>query len=245
MGLAKFNEPVEMQPIAVQGIYHRVGIDMIGPLQNSKSGHKYIITAVDYMSKNIEAQAVSNKSSKTTAELFYRDIVCRHGTPVEVVTDQGGEFQGEFQALLDKCGIDHRLTSPYHPQANGLTERANQTLTRSLIKMTKEDPDNWDQQIPTILMGYRATRQASTKYSPFFMLHGHELVLPINNKGRTVSTEHGELPESFTAELCGPSQAALDDALVNIEAPQDKQIGYLCKEAPAWKRANKITLDSP
>lgn len=104
---------------------------------------------------------------------------------MEVVTDQGGEFQGEFQALLDKCGIDHRLTSPYHPQANGLTERANQTLTRSLIKMTKNDPDNWDKQIPTVLMGYRATKQASTKYSPFFMLHGHEMVMPINNKGFT------------------------------------------------------------
>lgn len=104
---------------------------------------------------------------------------------MEVVTDQGGEFQGEFQALLDKCGIDHRLTSPYHPQANGLTERANQTLTRSLIKMTKDEPDNWDKQIPTVLMGYRATKQASTKYSPFFMLHGHEMVMPINNKGFT------------------------------------------------------------
>lgn len=104
---------------------------------------------------------------------------------MEVVTDQGGEFQGEVQALLDKCGIDHRLTSPYHPQANGLTERANQTLTRSLIKMTKDDPDNWDKQIPTVLMGYRATKQASTKYSPFFMLHGHEMVMPINNKGFT------------------------------------------------------------
>ena len=245
MGLAKFNEPVEMQPIAVQGIYHKVGIDMIGPLQTSKSGHKYIITAVDYMSKNIEAQAVANKSSKTTAEFFYRDIVCRHGTPVEVVTDQGGEFQGEFQALLDKCGIDHRLTSPYHPQANGLTERANQTLTRSLIKMTKEDPDNWDQQIPTILMGYRATRQASTKYSPFFMLHGHEMVLPINNKGRTVSTEHGELPESFAAELFGPSQAALDDALVNIEAAQDKQMATYAKKHLHGNVPTKLPLIPP
>lgn len=164
---------------------------------------------------------------------------------MEVVTDQGGEFQGEFQALLDKCGIDHRLTSPYHPQANGLTERAHQTLTRSLIKMTKEDPDNWDQQIPTILMGYRATRQASTKYSPFFMLHGHEMVLPINNKGRTVSTEHGELPESFTAELFGPSQAALDAALVNIGAAQDKQMATYAKKHLHGNVPTKLPLIPP
>ena len=182
------------------------------------------------MSKNIEAEAVPNKSSKTTSEFFYRDIVCRHGTPVEVVTDQGGEFQGEFQALLDKCGIDHRLTSPYHPQANGLTERANQTLTRSLIKMTKDDPNNWDKQIPTVLMGYRATKQASTKYSPFFMLHGHEMVMPINNKGRTISAEHGELAEACLANLFGPSAAVLKDCLVNIDQAQDRQVANYAKK---------------
>ncbi len=230
MGLAMFNEPMTMQPIAVQGIYHKVGIDMIGPLQTSLSGNKYIITAVGYMSKNIEAEAVPNKSSKTTAEFFYRDIVCRHGTPVEVVTDQGSEFQGEFQALLDKCGIDHRKTSPCHPQANGLTERANQTLTRSLVKMTKEDPDNWDKQIPSVLMGYRATRQASTKYSPFFVLHGHEMVLPINNKGRTVNPEHGELSEELLTNLSGPSQAALENVLVNIDSAQKKQMETYAKK---------------
>ncbi len=223
LGSSKFNEPVTMQPIAVQGIYHKVGVDMIGPIQTSKSNNKYIITAIDYMSKNIEAAALPNKNSKTTADFFFRDIVCRHGTPVEVVTDQGGEFQGDFQDLLNRCGIDHRLTSAYHPQANGLTERANQTLIKSLIKMTQEDPLNWDMQFPTVLMGYRATRQASTKYSPFFMLHGHEMVLPIHNKGRTVDAEHGEESELFSAELCGPSVAVLDKALANITVAQTKQ----------------------
>ena len=205
LGLAKFNEPMEMQPIAVQGIYHKVGVDMNGPLQAALSGNKYIITAVDYMSKNIEAQAVPNKSSAITADFFYQDIICRHGTAVEVVTDQGGEFHEKFQARLD------RLTSPYHPQANGLIERANQTLTKPLVKMAKQDPNNWDKQIPTVLMGYRATRQASTKYAPFFVLYGHEMVLPISNKGRNVSLDHGELGEELLAKLFGPSKAVLED----------------------------------
>ena len=125
--------------------------------------------------------------------------------------------------MLDKCGIDHRVTSPYHPQANGLTERANQTLTKALVKMTKEDPHNWDKQIPTVLMGYRATKQASTKYSPFFMLHGHEMVMPIDNKGRTVSAELGANSEALLADLFGPSPEVLDTAHDNIEKAQEKQ----------------------
>ena len=223
LGLAKFNEPITMQPIAVQGIYHKVGIDMIGPLQISSSGNRYIVTTIDYMSKNIEATALPSKSSKIIADFFHRDIICRHGTPVEVVSDQGGEFKGDFQELLDKCGIDHRLTSAYHPQANGMTERANQTIQRALIKMVENDPHNWDKQIPTVLMGYRASKQASTKYSPFFMLHGHDMVLPLNNKGRTVIAEHGELSEDCVADVFGPTIAILDSALANIHTAQERQ----------------------
>ena len=230
LGSAKFNEPMEMQPIAVQGMYHKVGTDMIGPLQTSRSGNRFIIVAIDYLTKMIEAAAVPNKSSQTRADFFYREIICRHGTPVEVITDQGGEFQGKLQALLDRCGIDHRRTSPYHPQANGLTGRANQTLVKTLFKMTTDDPHDWDKQIPTALMGYRATRQASTKYSPFFMLHGHEMVLPINNKGRTVNAEHGELSKSFMANQFGPSQAVVAEALANIVHAQNKQMATYAKK---------------
>ncbi|DBA90861.1 TPA: hypothetical protein ACH3X2_004265 [Trebouxia sp. C0005] len=89
--------------------------------------------------------------------------------------------------------------------------------------MTKEDPDNWDKQIPTVLMGYRATRQASTKYSPFFMLHGHDMVSPVGNTGRTVSAQHGEQSESFLADLFGPSEAVLAQAHANIIKAQEKQ----------------------
>ena len=79
MGLAKFNEPVTMQLIAVQGIYCKAEADMVGPIQTSAFNNKYIITAIDYMSKNIEDAAVLSTSSKTTADFSYRETVCRHG----------------------------------------------------------------------------------------------------------------------------------------------------------------------
>ncbi|KAA6418197.1 MAG: hypothetical protein FRX49_11855 [Trebouxia sp. A1-2] len=73
MGLAKFNEPVTMQLIAVQGIYCKAEADMVGPIQTSAFNNKYIITAIDYMSKNIEDAAVLSTSSKTTADFSYRE----------------------------------------------------------------------------------------------------------------------------------------------------------------------------
>lgn len=88
---AKFNE---MQPIPVEGVHHKVGVDMIGPLQTSASGNRYINTIIEIMTKNVEAAAVPDKSSKTTAEFLDREIICRQSTPAEVVTDLGEEFRG-------------------------------------------------------------------------------------------------------------------------------------------------------
>lgn len=117
-----------MSPIPVKYAFHKVGIDLIGCLQTTSLGNKYIVTCIDYMSRWVEAKALPDKTSRHTADVLYANIVCRHSTPAEVVSDQGGEVQGHFQDLLDRLCIDHRLAGPCHPQANGLTERFNQTL---------------------------------------------------------------------------------------------------------------------
>lgn len=87
-----FRDPAEMTPIPVKYAFHKVGIDLVGPLQKASAGNQYIITCIDYLSKWVEAQALPDKTSRHTADFFYTDIVCRHGTPAEVISDQEGEF---------------------------------------------------------------------------------------------------------------------------------------------------------
>jgi len=91
-------------------------------------------------------------------------VLSRFGASAEVLTDQGGEFEGELQALLDKCFIDHRITSAYHPQANGLAERQVQTFKRGLAKMCDAmgKHSNWDELIPWVAFG------ALSKHPPAF-----------------------------------------------------------------------------
>jgi len=132
---------------------YKVGIDLVGPLQENMVGTCHIIICIDY---GMEARTPPDKTPEHAAEFLYTDIVCRHGCPAEVVSDQG-EFQGAFQDLLDKLYIDHCLSSPYHPGANVLTERFDQTLTQSLTKMTQESPEEWDVDLPTGSLGCRAT----------------------------------------------------------------------------------------
>ena len=175
MQKSKFLEPPEMMSVPVQDTsFACVGIDLIGPLPVSNSGNKYIVTAIDYLTKWPETRAVPNKEASTIAEFFKEDVVARHGCPDEIISDNGGEFFGQFDIMLQEMGIDHHLTSPNHPVANGLVEHSNCTFMTALRKCMAEDLDckhNWDKFLPKILLGYRATVQASTKYSPFYLCY--------------------------------------------------------------------------
>ena len=196
-----FNEPKELHPIAVKGVYNTVGIDLIGPLQRSLKGNRFIITCVDYLTKNVEARATPDKTSETVADFFWEEVICRHGNVSTVISDCGGELAGRFHELLERCFIDHRHTSPYHPQSNGLTERWNATLVMALQKMVNDNPGLWDTLLPTILMGYRGSMQAATRYSPFYLLHGYEMPLPVRAVHPIPGPTEGALGQAAQALL--------------------------------------------
>ena len=84
------DDPVISTPIPVKYAFHKFGIDLVGTLQVTSAGNMYIMTCIDYLSKWVEARALSDKTSKQVADFFYADIVCRHGTPAEVISDQVG-----------------------------------------------------------------------------------------------------------------------------------------------------------
>ena len=79
--------------------------------------------------------------------------------------------------------------------SNGLTERFNETLTRALLKLVHDHPEDWDTYLSTVLLGYRASIQASTKFVPFLLLHGYEMPLPPKSLERPVP-----MPESGDAD---------------------------------------------
>ena len=89
---------------------------------------------IEHFSKWVELVPVPSKSSTGTAYGFSEAVLSRYRAPEEVITDQGGEFQGEFYALLAKHEITHRLASRDHSQSDGLAERMVQTMKRALRK---------------------------------------------------------------------------------------------------------------
>ena len=88
------------------------------------------------------------------------------------MSDQGREFvNGVHKCLLKLTGTQHKISSAYHPQSNGLVERFNQTLQRSLVKLVGDDQTTWNDHLDAVLFACRTANQKSTQICPFEMMY--------------------------------------------------------------------------
>ena len=99
-----------------------------------------------------------------------------------ITTDQGKEFQNAVNdAIMATFGIKHRLTTAYHPQANGLDERFNQTLSNTIAKFAQEERCSWDEKLPEIVYSYNTAVQESSRHPPQFeAMFGRRAKLPVD-----------------------------------------------------------------
>jgi hypothetical protein len=232
-----------LNPIKVGKPFERIGIDFVGPLKKTKNGNKYILVVTDYLTKWPEAEPMNEATAENVIRFIYERIICRHGCPKIILSDRGTHFRNKIvDGLCQKFEIKHKLSSPYHPETNGLVERFNRTLCESLAKVSEKE-DEWDMHIESVLFAYRTTKHSTIKKTPFFMTYGREAILPIED------TEVGEDFEETailrrTYELINLMEER-SQALENIEKSQelqkirhDKKI----KEETIFKIGDKILL---
>jgi Integrase zinc binding domain/Integrase core domain len=184
-----------LHPIPVHSPFYQIGIDFVGPLPITKNGNKYIIVAMDYLTKWPEAKATPAATADETVKFIYEEIICRHGCPQRILSDRGTHFNNQVvNGLMDRFKIKHLLSTPYHPQTNGLVERFNRTLCESLAKLV-EQTNEWDEFIAPVLFAYRTSKQSTTKIPPFYLTYGRDAVLPVddlsqNNENLTQRIAH-------------------------------------------------------
>ena len=178
--LSTLKPKVSLKPIPVPSrIFAQIGMDLIH-MTPSVRGYNYIITAVDYLSKYCEMRALKEKSEKEVAKFIYEDLICRWGCSEYHITDQGREFVNSINTnLLEMCGTKQRITSAFHPQANGLCERLNRSTQETLAKTMTEEKD-WVDMIPTIAFSHRTSMSASTNVAPLELILGCKLRVPID-----------------------------------------------------------------
>ena len=153
----------------------------MGPLPTTESGQKYILVVGDYFSKWTEAFPLPNQEAKTVAEKLVHEVIARYGAPEKIHSDQGRNFEAQlFQEMCILFNMDKTRTSPYHPESDGMVERMNRTLQDILAKYVSHHQRDRDEHLPLVMMAYRSSIHASTQYTPFCLLFGHEMRLPID-----------------------------------------------------------------
>ncbi|XP_011638092.1 uncharacterized protein LOC105427839 [Pogonomyrmex barbatus] len=139
-------------------------------------GQRYCLTCVDRFTRWPEAFPIANQEAETVACTFYNGWICRFGTPLRITTDQGRQFESQlFNQLAAFTGTTHHRTTAYHPQANGMVERFHRQFKAAI--RCRANP-RWTEELPTILLGIRATFREDLHTTIAEMIYGESLRLP-------------------------------------------------------------------
>lgn len=156
-----------------------VAMDIAGPFPRTDRGSRYILVVTCGFSKWTEAFALPDQSAATVARVLVEELICRHGCPATIHSDQGRNFEAAvIQEICRILNIKKTRTSPYHAQGNGQTERFNHTLCTMLSMYVSEDQRDWDSHLPFVMFAYRTSMNETTKESPFYLFYGRHARLP-------------------------------------------------------------------
>lgn len=150
----------------------RIGVDKFGPNHPSSKGNHYVYVVTDYCTKTVMTMAVKNGNALASHKMLSL-IIDTFGAPEEIVCDNGTEFINDLvSALMHEYRIQRKDTAAYHAQANGQTERVNDTMSTILRKFSDEYQRNWDVYLPKATYAYNTSDHETTGLAPFFMLYG-------------------------------------------------------------------------
>jgi hypothetical protein len=178
---AQFNAQLPMlQPLPVMGLHYRWSVDLCGPFPTSMAGNRYVMVMVEHYSKFVELAALPAKEARHTAAAFTSRVLGRYGAMAEVLTDQGSEWLAEFHQVLERALVDHRMTSAGRPSSNGASERVVQVVKQALRCRCHDTKvgDQWDDDLPWVMLGINCSAQASTGLTPYALMHAQPPTVP-------------------------------------------------------------------
>ncbi|XP_035844030.1 uncharacterized protein LOC118490476 [Helianthus annuus] len=174
----------ELVPVTTAWPFQQWGIDMVGPFPEAPGAVKFIIVAVDYFTKWVEAKALASTTSAVVKRFIWEQIICRFGLPIRIITDNGTNFAADdLERWFKELNIEHTFSSVAHPQGNGQVEAVNKSIVDGIKARLGEKRRGWVDELPSILWAHRTMPKTSNGETPF-SLKNRENWLP-NGKART------------------------------------------------------------
>jgi transposase InsO family protein len=171
----------ELQIPCVGEAFERIAIDITGPHPKSRQGYVYILTVIDLFTKWAMAFPVRQHDAVTVASILCDQVFSVYGIPLQILSDQGPEFEGHLmRELCRELRIDKLRTTSYHPSCNGGVERFHRTLNSLLGRVVSENQRDWSERLPAVMAAYRASSHEATGSSPNKLMFGREVNVPID-----------------------------------------------------------------
>ncbi len=223
--------------------FHTWTLDFITALPRTKRGHDAITVAVEKTTKLAHyIPTVTDSGAPEQALLFFDNIVKLHGLPANIISDRDPRFTSLFwKTLWKKLGTNLSMSTSFHPQSDGQTERQNRTLEQSLRAYTNYHLDNWDEHLSVLELAHNNSIQASTGYSPMFLNTGQHPRMPLDIELKT------DIVNGTAEQLIEQLYDTLEHAnenLLKAQANQSKYANQHRRENETWKLGQLVMLST-
>jgi hypothetical protein len=206
----------------------RWGLDLLGPLPPAQGNLKYVVVAVEYFSKWIDAKPLATITSVTVQKFFWQNIVCCLGVPKAITVDNGTQFDAEtFKDFCDQIGTKIHFASVRHPESNGLVERANGIIMTGIMKLIFNQPrGKWPDELIKVVWSHNTTISRSTGFTPFKLLFGDEAITPEEAKAGSIRTSASTDDEANYHAAKDTIEGTILQAVENINKYQAETIKW-------------------
>ncbi len=215
--------------------WHTWTIDFITSLPKTKSGKDCIIVVSDKLSKLSHfISTVTEITAPGTAQLLFDNVVKLHGLPIRIISDRDPRFTSSFwKQLWNQLGTKLKMSTAYHPQSDGQTERTNKTLEEQLRAYVNYHQNNWDEHLSMCEFAFNNAINSTTGYSPFFLNYGQHPTTPLLYEVRKL-----ELTNEATETMLEQLYDTLEHAQMNITKSQLAQKKYADKHRSDFEQFN-------
>ena len=238
-----------LKPLPIpQRIWAEISMDFITGLPLSKENQATnLLVITDRLTKGVILVSMVEITAERLAEAFLTHFYMHHGLPLTITSDRGAQFVSSFwEIVCEKLSIRRRLSTAFHPQTDGSTERANQEVERILRVFTSYAQDDWAGLLPIVAIAINNRDAASIGISPFFFTHGYHID-PIGiETANFTEGSRGIGPELAGEAFVKRLREATDWAQAAIASAQDKQQEQANRSrqaAPIYREGDQVWLN--